>query len=117
MRTAMAYIANQVRRADYEGGVGIGKFRELDALMLTEEIGETTYITFIYCYEGHLYELFVEKGFEGEPEGGTILLPVNSFVAHVTDEGLLSLSIEDLSGGQGNTLLLPRSGVKEGLKA
>ena len=70
IRTTFSYIANQVRRADAGGGVEVGLWDGREALLLTQDFGGYEYVTYLYYYEGALRELFVEKGFDLDPDAG-----------------------------------------------
>lgn len=108
-RTALAYITNQVRRADTGGGVSAGSYQGIDALILTESFMGETYITYIYCYDGALRELFVEQGYELEVEAGTELLPLEGMSVTTADGGLIQVRVRDTEGVEGSVLLVPRS--------
>ena len=108
-RTALQYVAAKMRQADREGAVAAGRFAELDALILTEEIGEEAYETWVYCYDGYLRELFAERGADLAPEDGEKVLAADGFQVCLEREDLLRLDI--LTGGRWETAALSlRSG-------
>lgn len=80
-RTALSYLANQIRRAD--GPVGVGSFGGADALLLRD--GD--YVTVVYCHDGQLRELYTEPGTGLLPADGDAILPVASLT--VTGDGAL----------------------------
>lgn len=112
-RTALAYIANQVRRAD-AGGVEVGAYQGLDALLLTELIEGEVYTTYIYCYEGTLWELFTQEGIDLGPEAGTPLVPLAALAISLEAEGLIRVRAEDAAGAAVSMLLAPRASVVQG---
>jgi hypothetical protein len=111
-RTALAYVTNQVRRADAAGGVSAGEYQGLDALIITEVFGDYFYDTYIYCYDGSLRELFVERGYELEPAAGTELLPLESMAVAPFGDGLIKVSVVDAAGVSGGVVLGSRSAAR-----
>ena len=89
-RTAAQYISTKLRQSD--GVVGVEIFGQDTAVTITETINNQEYITRIYCYEGHLYELFSNALADMSPEDGEKLLPMDSMTATV-DNGLLTIDI------------------------
>ena len=73
-RTVPQYIATKVRQADRAGAVSLGEFDGVRTLDVRELLGEEEYITRIYCYEGHLRELFSVASGEFQPDDGECIL-------------------------------------------
>ena len=57
-RTCAQYIATKLRPAPSPGAVAIAPFGDGDSLFITETIGDSTYLTRVYCHNGWLMELF-----------------------------------------------------------
>ena len=92
-RTGLSYLTNQLRRADRENGIARGSFGGSDALILTDEAG---YVTYIYCYEGSLRELYTDPEASLGPADGTELLPAEKL--EITDRnGALTLGLDGRS--------------------
>ena len=70
-RTAVAYLANQLHRADVPGGIALSTFGGGDALKISTEEG---YSTYIYCHGGFLRELYAADDVDFSPEDGTALV-------------------------------------------
>ncbi|HEX3000455.1 MAG TPA: DUF4860 domain-containing protein, partial [Armatimonadota bacterium] len=73
-RTALSYLANQIRRGDVAGGVAVGSFEGADAIVLTD--GD--YVTYLYCWDGQLRELYMEAGTGLTAADGVPVLPLAS---------------------------------------
>jgi len=114
LRTTLSYIANQVRRSDINGNVEIGKFCGQDALLLWQNLEGIECVTYLYCWEGSLRELFVEKGNELEPQAGLPLLTLNDIFFNLTEEGLICVDALFPDGSQGRLIIAPRCGVVGG---
>lgn len=118
-RTALAYITNQSRRGDFSGGIQVGTIFGLDTLVLREYIpdGEgSNYIfcTYIYAYDGLLWELYVEEGFEADmyPGAGTNLIALDSMDI-TAENGLVTVTVR-YGGHSGSITLYSRSSEEVG---
>ena len=85
-RTSFSYIYNKVHQSDVDGLVSVGTYAGGDALVISEEIDNITYCTYLYEYEGKVKELFTRYGQDLDPAFGTDILDVKSFkITKVTD--------------------------------
>ncbi|MCL1816734.1 MAG: DUF4860 domain-containing protein [Clostridiales bacterium] len=114
MRTAFSYIANQVRRCDSGGNVQVGKFHNVDALLLLQEFGDIECVTYLYCWEGSLRELFVEVDNELDMEAGLPLIPLDAISFSQDHNGLILVEAQFTGGLKGSFSLLPRSAAVGG---
>lgn len=69
--TALRYLTMRVHQAQT---VEIGDFGGCETLFLEETLGEETYITRVYCYDGQLRELYAESGARLVPADGEPVL-------------------------------------------
>lgn len=112
-RTALSYVANQIRRAD-AGTLSTGIFMdgagvETDVLYFMEvEDDGSLYETLIYCYDGYLRELYMEKGTGLGPEAGTPILELDSLTLDASIVGLLTVTAEK-DGASWSVSLSPRT--------
>ena len=85
-RTSFSYIYNKVHQSDEDGLVTVGEYMGNDALIISEEIDNITYCTYLYEYEGNIKELFTRSDQEFDPSFGTDILEVEGFsISKVTD--------------------------------
>ena len=85
-RTSFSYIYNKIHQNDSEGNISIGSYGGTDALIISEEIDNITYCTYLYCYDGSLKELFTRADQSFDPSYGTDILPLDAFsLTAVTD--------------------------------
>ena len=56
--TCIQYITAKVRHYDGIGGISTGRLGDVDALIFWESYDEEDYVTYLYCYEEYLMELF-----------------------------------------------------------
>ena len=52
VHTGLSYIQTRVRSADTKGGVRVGSFDGLSALVCPQTVDGQQYVTIIYCYDG-----------------------------------------------------------------
>lgn len=104
-RTAVSYLANQLRQGDRADSITVTSFGDGDALMLSDG----TYYTLLYCYEGELRELYAETGSGMTPADGISILSLETMEISVQD-GLISLHLTGEDAG-GSVSYAPRCGV------
>jgi type II secretory pathway component PulJ len=94
-RTAAQYIATRVRQADKQGGLSVRTFGDGDALVLTEELEGETYLTWVYCYDGSLRELFTAADNDLPPESGEKILSADDLRLELDGARLTAQVLED----------------------
>jgi len=92
--TAVQYIATKIRQADYAGGITIKEFSGNEALVINETIADKDYETYIYCQDGYLYELFVEKGYAQNADDGEKIISAIDFQADFDKENTQMLKLQ-----------------------
>ena len=105
-RACVQYVATRVRQADSEGGVTVEHADGMDLLVLGA--GEE-YVTYVYCYEGWLMELYIWSGEPMVPSDGWQLMEMEDMKLSLED-GLLSVDITTPQGEADNLLLALRGG-------
>lgn len=93
VNTCVSYVTAKVRHYDCIDAVSVGKIGEADALLLKEEIGEETYLTYLYCADGNLMELFCSADMEVLPADGQAIMPLDELTLSM-ENGLVSFSCE-----------------------
>ena len=99
LRTSLSYTANKIRVYDGRGLIEARQEGDIDTLALTETIDGELYVTYIYCYNGMLYEWFTAGGTAFDPEQGEALIPMQAFHAMVDTHGVWQ-SYVDAEGQQ-----------------
>ena len=89
-RTALHYLTTRVRQAD---AVQIGVLQDCEALILVEQVQEETFLTWIYCWDGWLWELYAIPGGSFSPEDGQRVLEAESLSCSL-DGSLLTLELD-----------------------
>ncbi len=87
-RTSLSYTANKIRVYDGLGMIEATREGDIDTLALHETIDGDEYVTYIYCYNGMLYEWFTAAGTAFDPLQGEALLLMESFQAVVDANGI-----------------------------
>lgn len=105
--TALSYLANKVRQGDMDGKVRVREVEGVPVLELAQEVGEETFVTWIYYQDGGIRELFTDT------ESGLGLADGLEIIAceglSLTQEGRL-ITIETKGSGGGKLTLALRSG-------
>lgn len=92
-RTAYAYLTEKIRQNDQEGAIEIGTFEGNPAVILTEEIDDTLYRTYLYLYDGSIRELFSPVDIDMDPDAGQIIMPATNFEPREIANGFYELKI------------------------
>lgn len=109
-RACTQYIATKVRQADGVGAVAVEDAQGIPALVLgTDE----EYITYIYCYDGWLRELYTWSQQPMSPEDGLELVRAEGLDLSLED-GLLTVRVTGAQGREDTLLLSLRSGEGAG---
>lgn len=110
-RTAALYLTTRIRQADRQEAVRVEDFDGAQALSLREQIGESWYVTRVYCYDGWLRELFTAESGDFSPEDGEKLMELSA-LSFSLEEGLLTAELTQPDGSC-QTLTLWLRGGKE----
>lgn len=94
-RTPYSYITEKIRQSDRSGAISVGKIEEYDALILTEEIQDRKYCTYIYAKDGYMKEFMTAKGNVLTPDAGQNIVPVADFHVLQNTDGLFEITITD----------------------
>jgi hypothetical protein len=105
-RTSLSYMWSKIKNNDKIDMISVGEFEGIPSLLLFQVYGETTYVTRIYAYDGWIYELFSEYGFDMLPEDGTRILQADNLAFEMNDRGMIKVT-----AGMGSVFIYPRSGA------
>lgn len=61
LRVSLSYIANKIRQSDKKGAVEIRELHGENAVAINEVFDEEKYKTWIYFYDGAIYEMFADE--------------------------------------------------------
>jgi len=104
--TALSYIWTKTKNFDENGGITVGDFNGVPALIINETIGETNFRTVIYHHDGWLRELFSEATLDFSLYDGKQLVTIDDLSFEMLDNGLIKAETGNMS-----LLLSPRSGL------
>lgn len=98
LRTSLSYVATKVRQADVSGMVELREANGVKVLVLGEENEDGAFETYLYFWNGYLYEHFMEKDGYFEPGYGMETFEAASFQMEQTEEGQLYFKAENSAG-------------------
>ncbi len=96
-RVLGAYVRSMVRAEDTRGAMEIGEYDGVKTLAMREDLDGETYVTWMYCYDGNMYEWFTSDDGTFSPQSGTAICPARSFDPSL-ENGLLTV---DMINGKG----------------
>lgn len=100
-RVAVRYLTTRFHQAP---SVGTEDFQGVQALTIREEIGGRTYLTWVYCYEGFIRELFSAESANVALEDGEKILEAEALTFARADS-LLTVCCTDGDGNMQQVLL------------
>ena len=91
-RTCLSYIAAKIRHYDSLGSVYLTEFNGISALALEEQLDDADFVTYIYYYEGYVYELFAMKDMELAPEDGLEITQADAISFERVEDSLFRIT-------------------------
>lgn len=95
LRNSYSYVTEKIRQSDSENALSIGSINDESAIVITSEINQTFYETYLYYHDGYLKELFINKGDLPDPYAGQSILKVHSFGIEQINSSLYSFTLTD----------------------
>ena len=95
-RVAVRYLTTRFHQAS---NVCLEDFCGLQTMTVREEIGGRTYVTRVYCYDGHIRELFAAESTVVSPGDGEILFEAEDLLFSV-DEQMMTVEIVHPDGAE-----------------
>lgn len=96
-RVLSAYVRSMVRAQDAAQALSVEDHDGVRTLAMREGEGDDQFVTWLYCYQGWLYEQFTGLGDDMKPERGTAICPAGSFEPSLEGE-LLTMRMTDEAG-------------------
>lgn len=93
-RIAARYLTTRFHQAPM---VEVEDFCGLQTLTVREEIGGRIYLTRVYCYGGHIRELFAAESANVSPGDGEVIIEADA-LTFALDEGILTVEITHPDG-------------------
>ena len=105
-RTAVSYLTEKVHQNDITSAEGesnacITTLNGTPALMLSQEVNEEVYSTYLYLYDGYLKELFMQQNNSlggNALEAGVNIMELDSFHLQQMNSNLLSIEMATRQG-------------------
>ena len=101
-RTSYAYVTQKLRQNDEAGALSVGDFGGSSACIITQEINNTIYNTYIYAYDGYLCELLARADMDMGPEDGTRILELEDFKIEQITPKLSRIHLSFIDGEEMN---------------
>ncbi len=106
-RTAGQYVRTKLRQTS--GEIAAAEFCGTSAVSIRETVGEFSCVTWIYCHEGWLRELFTLAGEEMPLDAGEKIIEMEALDATLVD-GLLHVTLTDGGGNVQTIVCYPEAG-------
>lgn len=109
IRTSLSFAATQVRQMDVAESVSVQTLEGKNALVMEDTIDGVQYETWLYHYEGALYQLFMEKGIQFTPLSGEKVMDIQTFEISPVDGNSILFEAENSAGQTGQIVVALRS--------
>lgn len=94
-RVSIAYVANKIRQADRKNSVRTESLSGQSAVVISEIYDGYEFETWIYFYDGAIYEMFADKSIAFSPDDGMKVTDAESFNIEKLKDNLYKLSVSD----------------------
>lgn len=116
LRTSVSYVTQKVRQNDRQNAIAIGRVEGVQALVLSQTIGETPYATWIYFDDGSLKEIFARADSPVKRSDGQPLAELSDFAITKGTNGLYTFTMTDKAGASQSVTVAQRSGDAAGVQ-
>ena len=96
-RVLDAYVRSMIRAGDVAGSVKIENHDGIKALAMYDDEDGDEYVTWLYCYDDHLYEQYTSRNDDFVAASGTAICPAKAFAPRLDGE-LLTVQLMDETG-------------------
>ena len=96
-RVLGAYVRSMIRAEDADQAVSVERLEGVTTLALHEQIEGEEYVTWLYSYDGQLYEQFTGSDRDFNPASGTAICPAAAFRPSLSGN-LLTVDMVDGEG-------------------
>ena len=96
-RVLSAYVRSMIRAEDTRDAMVVGEYDGVKTLAMREDLDGEPYVTWLYCYDGQMYEYFTSDDGTFNPESGTAICLAQRFEPSL-ENGLLTV---DMINGKG----------------
>lgn len=110
VRTTLGYVSGKIRQNDIADSVTIGQIENVDALIMSQQIYDSRYLTYIYFYDGALYEVFAGEDVKVSLSSGQKIMEISDFSFEEPQKGVFRLSCTDSNGKKEHALISLRCG-------
>ncbi len=105
IRSSFVYLTEKIRQGDAYGSVDVTSLAGSDALVLSQEINNDVYQTWIYLYGGKLNEIFIREGTAFTPESGQEIMDLTGFDIEALSGRLYRMTLMDARGDKYDSLV------------
>lgn len=97
-RTISSYLEEKMNQNDISGSSAVVQLDSTDALALTQIINEQSYTTYIYAYDGYLWEITVNSDTEISLGSGQKILETGDMAIKALSSNLYQFTITSTIG-------------------
>lgn len=95
-RTAIAYLEEKIRQNNEMGKIEVTTIEKNQSLLIHSTVNNEEYVTYVYCYDGWLWELYTKASNEVKLGMGQSLVKLNRLSIEELENGLYQIKAGDL---------------------
>ena len=111
--TPLSYIASKIRMCDYKDEIYIGEKEGISALVIKTKENNTVNETWIYAYQGEIYEIYTEEGNPFELDAGIPIISCDKLEFNITQDNILEVT-SHMDGYSRTVKVAMHNATKEG---
>lgn len=93
-RTAIAYLEEKIRQNNEVGKIEVTTIEKNQSLVIHSMVNEEKYVTYIYCYDGLLWELYTKASNKVKLGMGQSLVKLSNLSIEELKNGLYQIKAE-----------------------
>ncbi len=97
-RTISSYLEEKLNQSDIAGSSSVVTLDSVDALALTSTANDQSYTTYIYAYDGYLWEITVSSDTAVSPGSGQKIIETGAMAINALSNNLYQFTITDTMG-------------------
>lgn len=94
-RTVTSYLQEKLNQNDIEKCISITSVGDCPAISTQKNVNDSDYNTYIYCYNGYLWEITCQSSLSVNPGDGLKVIEAYGFSADYITDNLIELTVTD----------------------
>lgn len=94
-RTVASYLQEKLNQNDVENSISVSSVGGCNAISIRKTVNASDYYTFVYCYDGYLWEITGSSTLTVSPGDGQRVIEAHGLSADYITDNLIKLTVTD----------------------